>query len=376
MFQHIRENVDLRIISPFIAEGPTPAPMFFGRETEIRRLTEQAHQQSFALVGGRKAGKTSILRRLETQLTHRNPVLYIDCQAHPDRQAFLAYLARLQGRQPEPAAAGAPTETEYFLRSFLNERFYGQFGILLLDEVDELFSSDADAAFHPHVLSRALRSLSQSGAASIIVTGERNLFELTANPFSPHWNFCTPLLIGPLSAEAAKRLLVEPLDALGVRLAPGALEEAISSTARQPNLLQFLGTLLVDSLGEASRTGATLTVPVSQIKALTDSPAFRNRFVLTFWSQARLLEKLITLDLSATQPKTPDAILTSLATSAIRVSASDIRSALRFLELYSIAHEDTDGFRYPATAFDRYFGPMRNSAVVAQWQNDLRSIEA
>jgi len=66
--QRIVEAVDLSLISPFVSEGPTSPTMFFGREAEIRRIMEQVGRQSFALVGGRKAGKTSILRRLDLLL--------------------------------------------------------------------------------------------------------------------------------------------------------------------------------------------------------------------------------------------------------------------------------------------------------------------
>ena len=65
-------SADLSLISPFVSEGPTSPGMFFGRDTEIRRVMEQINYQSFALVGGRKVGKTSMLRQLERLLPAQN----------------------------------------------------------------------------------------------------------------------------------------------------------------------------------------------------------------------------------------------------------------------------------------------------------------
>ena len=134
--QVIVRDIDLSLVSPFISEGPTPPQMFFGRDLELRRIHEQIERQSFALVGGRKAGKTSMLRRLHKNLSARFPTIYIDCQAHPDREDFLSYL--LDQKDAERAKKLSPVvpHAEAIIRSFVKSQFHENFGVILFDEVD------------------------------------------------------------------------------------------------------------------------------------------------------------------------------------------------------------------------------------------------
>ena len=57
-------------LSPFVETGPTTATMFFGREKELRDVVEKADVASFAIIGGRRIGKTSMLLRLHLSLIH------------------------------------------------------------------------------------------------------------------------------------------------------------------------------------------------------------------------------------------------------------------------------------------------------------------
>lgn len=368
----IIRDVDLSLVSPFVSEGPTPNEMFFGRESEIRQIVEQIRSQSFALVGGRKVGKTSLLQRLRQTVTDRGPVLYVDCQAHPDREDFLRYLESLtENGSPTEEKPRAP-EAERVIRSLLASRFGKEFGILLLDEVDELFHSDSHAASYTHVLSRALRAVSQSSTATLVATGERALFELTRDPSSPHWNFCTPIIIGPLSDDAAERLLAEPLAVLGIEVTSDALDSAILQTARHPNLLQYLGSCLVELLSPVAKKGEPLTAAADHIQSLTSSLDFRNRFIRTFWSQATPLERLISLYLSCGTPKSSDEMIAVLRRDGITTPASEVEKALEFLELYSIARPEKHGYVYRSEAFEVHFGPLASTAIAREWRDELR----
>ena len=60
----ILQQVDLSVVSPYVTSGPVPASMFFGRDHELKTITRKITDTSFALIGGRKIGKTSILDRV------------------------------------------------------------------------------------------------------------------------------------------------------------------------------------------------------------------------------------------------------------------------------------------------------------------------
>ena len=370
--QKLVENVDLRLISPFISEGPAPEQMFFGRETEIRRVMEQAGTQSFALVGGRKVGKTSILRHLDRLLRERIPVVSLDCQAHPDRGDFLRYVQELT---PQPSAiedGRLVASAERVLSDFVAQTLGGEGGVMLLDEVDDLFLADSIAAEHPHVLSRSFRSLAQLRTAAIIVTGERGLFKLTRDASSPHWNFCTPIIIGPLHEDAAASLLIEPLDELGIRVSSSASAVALDRTARHPNLLQFLGDQVVATFSDVASRGQRIDLTQDFVEDIVGTGAYQNCFLATFWSQASTLEKVLSLLLSPSDPASVDGLVGALGESHVDCLPSDISEALTYLELYTIAFNPGTGWVLRDPVFDFYLSPVRGTAIAREWMGELR----
>ncbi len=369
--RRIVESVDLRLVSPFVSEGPAPESMFFGRETEIRRIMEQAGRQSFALVGGRKAGKTSILRRLEALLRDRLAVVALDCQAHPDRADFLRHVLAQMPHPPEIGPAELIQSSERVLATFVEQVLGRSRGVILLDEVDELFLSDSTSTTHPHVLSRAFRSLAQVGMAAVVVTGERALYRLTRDPSSPHWNFCTPVVIGPLSTTAAESLLVEPMETMGISVDSDAVQLALQRTARHPNLLQYLGDRVVDALAPQSAKGERLELHAGTIRDVVDTGTYQNRFLSTFWSQATTLEKIVSLRLATSTPLTVDELTEEVRTSVPSLRPSDILEAVQFLELYTIAINTPSGWILREPAFETYLGSVRGSAVARQWLDEL-----
>jgi hypothetical protein len=367
----ITSQIDLIIISPFISEGPTPENMFFGRELEIRRIVEQHMSQSFAIIGGRKSGKTSLLQRLRELIPNKSPVCYIDCQAHPDRADFLDFLRAKTQSDGRGERNVSLSRAESILRSFIASEFGNRSGVMLLDEVDELFLADSTAETYPHVLSKALRAISQSSLSTIVATGERSLFELTRDPSSPHWNFCSPIRIGPLESDASRRLILEPLRELGVDVAASAVDLVLKRTAQHPNLLQYLGTKIVERLAPESRTGEILTVDEKLVEDIADSPDYRHRFIVTFFSQSTPLEKLIALELSYAESVKPEKLRIGLMSSQVNVDPRSLSRSLAFLELYSIVNQTQDGFSFASEAFDYYFAPLSSGLMVEQWLEEI-----
>lgn len=364
------QAVDLTYISPYISEGPTPRNMFYGRELEIRRVAEQIRNQSFALIGGRKVGKTSILQRLRSHLPMRDvEVHYINCEAHPDRQDFLELLqASLKGAHQ---GSDLIKRAEQILRSFLEQRFHGKFGVLLLDEVDELFSSDSNSESYPHILSHALRSVSQSRNASLVATGERALFSLTRDPSSPHWNFCTPIRVGPLDREAALQLMTEPMSALGISMGDEATELSLYRSANHPNLLQFLGTQIVEGAAKQSDGRATqASVEASDVSKHCQTAAFRARFISTFLSQATPLEKLISVTAPFGEGALEGDIQECLDENSVTASPAKILEALSFLELYSIIERRDDHYHYRTQVFIDTFQSLNSKLLLKQWRSE------
>jgi pSer/pThr/pTyr-binding forkhead associated (FHA) protein len=58
------QGVELSALSPYVTAGPVPDGMFFGREREIKTIQASIQSGSFAVLGGRRIGKTSVLQRV------------------------------------------------------------------------------------------------------------------------------------------------------------------------------------------------------------------------------------------------------------------------------------------------------------------------
>jgi hypothetical protein len=365
LVQILLRRIDLGLISPFVSEGPTPPDMFFGRESEMRRIGERITSTSFALVGGRKVGKTSILQRLEDRLGKRLPTSYIDCQALHDRDTFLAHLeARVgEGRVLHPSQA----DPQLRLNAFASQVFGDRQGVLLLDEVDALFSSDADDKDRPHLLSQSLRALVQSRVFSLVVTGERALYRLTSDPHSPHWNFCIPMRIGPLTRQAASQLIRDPLEVLSISLSEDAIDAALDGTACHPNLLQYLGNRLIESTALRTPSGGLGAIQLSDVQGLTHSPQFESRFVSVFWSQATPFERLVSVLLGREEGSPLQELLLQVRRLIPKAEVSELQRALGFLELYSIASASPQGWMYTSSVLADHFRPLAETPFVDEW---------
>src|SRR5699024_6887579 len=72
---------DLTKVSPFILNNATPARMFYGRESEAATVLSTIPTNSVAILGSRRIGKTSLIRRLQSELeeAHFQP-FFGDCQ--------------------------------------------------------------------------------------------------------------------------------------------------------------------------------------------------------------------------------------------------------------------------------------------------------
>ena len=231
----------LLALSPYSIQGEVKNPhMFYGRERDLREIVQAATPQ-FLLVGPRRIGKSSLLRRLQDELPRQRPallVLSVDLLGIGEPIQFAQLLARRLRRTPASASAvqNAAAYTDDLLRSHFTE--VGQQGLIMIDEVDMLVEADAAAGFP--LLSR-LRSLQHDGVCSFILAGYWYLYVRTLDHSSPVHNFATVKELGPLDAESGRILASEPMARLGIAYADSSLPARIvQRTGGYPSLIQFL----------------------------------------------------------------------------------------------------------------------------------------
>lgn len=359
----ILDQSDLTKVSPYILSNATPSRMFYGRESEAATILGTLGTNSVALLGSRRIGKTSLLRRVRSDLEEANYLPFFgDCQTVRTWDDF-ARLASAEWGVFAPA-----NFRPQHLGEIVRELSAGSDKplIILLDEIDQLLEWDHSHADDsvPEAFFRTCRSLSQDRVVQFIFSGERTIAQRLWDPQSPHWNFCRPLALSQLTREAATSLLIQPLKGLNIRLPDEAAfgAEAWRLTSGHPQIVQYLGDRLVRKLDE-ERNRRDLDLDVGDIGAVSETYDFAEHYLNTYWGQANQIERDITL-LVADSPIAVKEIHSELHKSRPALGEFDLLTALRMLQLYGIVEETEGLIHLRATWFRHalsYFGDLQTS---------------
>jgi hypothetical protein len=353
-------QADLMKANPFNYTGVTPRVMFFGRSGELARVRSSVRSNSIAILGGRRIGKTSLLQQTVAALrSDAWAPYYADLQAAGNWETFVPIIARW-GVDVDPAFH--PAHIQSVIRQLSDRE--GGMPILILDEVDNLLRWDLehDDGNVSEALFRAFRAASQEGSARFIFSGERLIAERLWDPSSPHWNFCRPIALRQLEADASADLLRRPLSELGVDLDDEGefLDVAWQHTQGHPQIVQYLGDLLVQELNNRPPDERS-ELAAADVERVVDSAAFKREYVLTYWGQATGAEKLITALLA--QGATTLAGLRT-ATEGL-LDGVELEDALRMLELYGIIDGADDPVVLRATWMPQAFEAFGGVQAVA-----------
>jgi serine/threonine protein kinase len=343
----VLRHVDLVSVSPFVVTGPTPDVVFFGRESEIREIVEHSWNTSFAVIGGRRMGKSSLLGRLHRlRLPAAGlPSVYHDCSVTPTYQDFLA--AAIRDWRPTSPSNAPPTFADLFESPPIGESY-----ILLLDEADKLVPDDRTCNWR---LFNSLRSLVNSGRIQIVLSGERTLREALRDPTSPLFNLANEILLGPLDFHAIEELVTQPMKKLEIVLEDkDALVDRIwTFTSGHPNVVQRLCRRLIERLNEQDARHITL----DDVNAVIEDPGFqRDDFLSTYWEAATSLEKVISLLMADNENIcTLRTVRQALAERCgLRPKARKVDDALqRLVDLRSILKRTPTGYEFAVQAFPR-----------------------
>jgi predicted AAA+ superfamily ATPase len=351
----VLDKVDLKILSPFVTRGPVPDHIFFDREREIRQIIEHAVTSSFALTGGRRIGKTSILSALHRNRLPNNGYVSIlhDCSTTPLARDFLT--SEMDRCTPENSLSGIANYNDLF-QVVGNQ---SESIVILLDEVDPLVITDRQDGWP---LFKLLRSLAVAQRLQIVLTGERVLRDVLRSPDSPLFNFTSEILIGPLDFHAASELVTKPMKKLEIKLIKETeiVQRIFELTSGHPNVIQLLCSRIIDRLGDTGNN----KVSMDDLNSIISTPEFQiDDFLFTFWDKATPLEKIISM-LMAQQPKSYrlNELLKLLKTKSLRPEPEVVSRALdRLVNLRSILNYTQSGYQFATNAFPNV---IKNSKII------------
>lgn len=343
----VLSQIDIHRVSPFQSVGETPDNVFFGREAELRTISRHARVASYAVIAGRRFGKTSLLgqlhrARLPAEGLH---TVYHDLSLTPTLADLRA--ASIRSWRAEPPAHAPSTFGELFDVPPSNRPL-----VLLLDEADKAVGPDRRDEWR---LFNHLRALSHAGDFRVVLSGEHTLRDALREPDSPLFNFAHELLLGPLDYGAVTELVTRPMGQMEIRLEDEAsvVKQIYDFTSGHPNIVQRLCSRLIERLNE---TGSRL-ISLEDVNAVIADPDFKQTdFLGTYWDRATHLEKIITLLMSRDprRRRTVEVCALLEREAGISPGADAVQGALdRLTDIRSILGRSVGGYDFAVAAFPR-----------------------
>lgn len=242
-------------LNPYVETGPVAAEMFKGREDELKGVLDPG---GYALVyGGRQLGKSALLQEAERRFHHPEDDRYAQIvdirnigdpvsqyEAQPELiwerlQASLVKLGLLN-------AAGKPEKVLEQIATMMRGNPTRRL-LVLFDEADNFLAADQQRNFE--LVSQLKRLVTETNQRfKIIFAGLHNVQRYENVPNQPLAHLPT-LEVRPLEPRAARRLIVEPLEALGFRFRDETpILGILAYSNSHPGLIQLLCHRLLDML--------------------------------------------------------------------------------------------------------------------------------
>jgi hypothetical protein len=381
LIEIILGQVDLTMVSPYVSSGPVSENMFFGRDYELKAIVRTIRDRSFAIVGGRKIGKTSVLSKVHRLMEAAGPAVvgrgdrtrtgtptyhpfYLDCQHVMDYAEFFGDLAIKTGVE---VRSTSPGELRRMILRYRQQHPDGLI-VLLLDEVDKLLTYDLHRQTR---LFRVFRALSQEGLCRLVFCGERQLNAGLHDPGSPLFNFCSIMRLSYLTPRDAARMIQEPMAAMGMVFEdPDAvIEGIIGISSCHPSIVQAICQMLVV---RANERGDRI-IRLDDLARLRTSEEFRELFLEVTWGNATPLERLISVLMVPSPRFTAAEVRAALRTHACEVSPAAVDDALEGLCLFSILQKERDRYIFAARSFPAI---IRESRLADGLVEGLREVVA
>lgn len=293
--------------NPYVVGRPLGrGDVFVGRKETIERIAaslDGAPQGNVVvLIGQRRVGKTSILRRLQTHFAGSYVPVLIDLQGFlaEDEAAFLREVTTFA--QDELTEAGIevplPDGEEFRLnpggtgRRFLRQAVQaaGKKRLLFMaDELEVLEERIRAGVLSPRFLA-FLRNLVRQGIG-LVFAGTHRFDELTGDSWSVLLDLAHYIDVGYFSFEEVAELFTEPTR-MCFEIDPLALEKAFQLTGGHPHFSQLLARELVEMRNRERLSYVT----VQDMSSVADTVIEKGQLHMSYlWNEASRDERLLLL---------------------------------------------------------------------------------
>lgn len=241
--------------NPYICGGWVTGPHFYGRQKLVQEIVSGQFEALY-IMGGRRSGKTSLLRRVEEVcFGEERPCLFLDLQTTGRRMDGLFQVLRAELRNKawqgdhlfSPDLLAAPDLFTLTDELIGRVEVQGVELLLLVDEAEVLLEM---ARSFPELLPRLWKIWYECPVFKVVVAASRalsNMGQLLRShglPQSalsyPFWKGFQLRCLARLDDTAAEALIQQRSSPSPVRVAPHLMQRIREATGCQPYLLQLL----------------------------------------------------------------------------------------------------------------------------------------
>lgn len=268
-------------LKPYQEGGPVSAEMFHGREEVIRTLRRTSGKT--VLFSGRLMGKSSVLKKIHRDVEEaktsggglKDFSVFVSSRASDPTDALVAELAKgfSGARGPEAVSGfrkaaeldakartgrGLTTRRWSKLREIVSQLLAKYRHItILIDEADEFARAEANVA-REESLAWQLRDLEMENPEKlrVVFAGFQRIHHEVMFRNGAFANWYGLQVLGPLEADEARKLIVEPFADFGLFFASDAgPDRIIEFTGRHPLLLHYTCSKLMDRVASRRKSG-------------------------------------------------------------------------------------------------------------------------
>jgi hypothetical protein len=351
----LREQSVTDIVNPYRTAGPVVGSMFFGRKPELKKITNpfsaMETRTSFALIGPRKSGKSSLLLTAKAILDTDDDVLaeYIDCYTyHTAAQVMYEITTRLQ---PRATVRWEPDKFPHFLSLMRHKKEY----VLFLDEIDEIAEQDLKSG------NKLFSALGGAPRFRVVLAGHLKLLATIRNSQSMLYNLVEKVDVVGLDNSSGRNLIVDPLLSLGFKLKDGfkMLEYILEQSANRPALIQLYCRELVNQ----ARRNDQNELGLEEVKLVEQNRTFCEEVLDTFLIGTTPLSRLIVLlmiEIGGNTSITEDLLYGNIQKEGVECKFEKLIEAINSLEDPGIITRRGKFLNFGYPAFPRLIQELHN----------------
>jgi hypothetical protein len=345
-------------LNPYQTVSAASEAMFVGREEHLRDLRARNH----IVVGPRRIGKTSLIRRLQRELgglrhpgrtisdpkTKRCALVDVSLLGERVTSSLWSQILQEFGLPRRDWAAGGRIarfagQRHEARRDVVDEakaivalaQIYKDQLMIILDEVDGWIQREAQRGYETLV---QLRAVADNGV-KVILVGYEALAIAAKDKRFPFGDRAKTMMVGPLTRASVERLVQHPIAELGIRIeSEGQVMDRIwRSTGGAPDIVQEVCSHLVSGALEGHPPSLQVS-PADVDTALAASGSYQDLLRGVRGAAFPLAEALagaaaITLKRGAPRALSVSELMEPLERNGFEFDARDLELAMTFLEL-------------------------------------------